>query len=749
MSDYDFKSLNDKEFEILCVDLLGEVEGQRIERFKAGRDAGVDGRFFVHGSKEVILQCKHWSNTPVSQLLRELTSTEKSKVEKLKPHRYILAVSNPLSRADKKVLAHAFAPYLSESDIYGKEDLNDQLKAKPHIEQRHYKLWLHSANVLGHIFNNAILGRSTYALEEIVRSSARYVVTKNHQSALKMLDKFGVVIITGEPGVGKTTLADHLCLKYVADGYAYLKIADEIREAEAVFDADSKQVFYFDDFLGRNYLDALKGHEGSHVTQFIRRISSNKNKKFVLTSRSTILNQGRFLIDNFIHDNVQRNEYELRITSLSEMDKAQILYNHIWHSALQRDYVDELYHQRRYREVIAHRNFNPRLINYITDSGRLEACPSTKYWEYVVESLEDPAQIWDHPFNAQQDDFGRAMVFLVVLNGAAIREDVLRDAYQRYILHTENKHFSGRHEFQVNIRLLTGSFLTRAVPSKGIATIDLFNPSIGDYILGLYAGNAIALRIGLLSLMTVASLMTIRSLVSNELLSKIDACNICNALLRSLVETHFAGVDLTYVSSLYMARYECSNRTEFLSMEMQAAAFFVLNAGQGNASSESYEVIQSAMEHHVVSAEQALEFVASNVSNAETDLELRSISSLLSLIPETTAGRAEQEKEITEHVVEMMADNVTEFIDVSAAFSRVDYDDDRAAQRELEKLVETKLNDLGMVFDAYDVVRVLEAYDVSYELQRYVMNSYDGDERELDGPAVLSIDAIDDLFDRS
>lgn len=748
MSDYDFKSLNDKEFEILCVDLIGEVEGQRIERFKAGRDAGVDGRFFVHGNKEVILQCKHWSGTPITQLLRELTTTEKAKVEKLKPHRYVLGLSNALSRAEKKLLSDAFAPYLSESDIYGKEDLNDLIRAKPHIERKHYKLWLHSTSVLGHIFNNAIHGRSTYALEEIIRSSSRYVVTLNHQFALKILDKLGVVIITGEPGIGKTTLADHLCLAYVADGYSYLKIADEIREAEAVFDADSKQIFYFDDFLGRNYLDALKGHEGSHVTQFIRRVASNKNKKFVLTSRSTILNQGKFLIDNFAHDNVQRNEYEIRISSLTEMDKAQILYNHIWHSSLHRSYVDELYHQRRYRTVIAHQNFNPRLISYITDSNRLEACPPAKYWEYVLESLENPAQIWDHPFNAQQDDFGRAIVFLVVLNGAAIREDDLSNAYHRYTLHPENKHFSGRHEFQVNIRLLTGSFLTRAV-TPGHASIDLFNPSIGDYILGTYAGNVIALRLGLLSLMNDASLMTLRSLVSNELLSQLDARNICDALLKHLVNTNFAGTNPSYVSSLCVALHECSNGAERFSTEMQAAILFILNESRRNAPDEAFGVIQDAMEHRIVSAEQALDFASSNIADADSDSALRAMSLLLSSIPEATPGHVEIEKQLSEHVFDLMSDSITDFIDVTAAFSRVDYGDHDAAEKELAKLVENKLSDLGITFGSEEIIRVLEAYDVPYELDQYFENSYDGDDRVSDGPAVLSIDAVDDLFDRS
>ncbi|MGA7949317.1 MAG: restriction endonuclease [Thiobacillaceae bacterium] len=365
MTDYDFKPLNDKEFEILCADLLGEVEGRRLERFKPGKDAGVDGRYFSDEGKEVVLQCKHWTNTPVTQLIRELGNTEKPKLDKLKPHRYLLAVSNALSRADKKAIHRALSPYLlSEGDIYGKEDLNDLLSRNTHIEQRHYKLWLHTSSVLGHIFNLAILGRSAFSLDEIIRSTSRYVVTANHTAALNILERLGVVIITGEPGVGKTTLADHLCLHYVNNGFAYLKIAEDIREAESAIDPpDTTHVIYFDDFLGRNYLEALRGHEGNQITQFIRRVATNKNKRFVLTSRSTILNQGKFLIDSLEHSNLQRNEYELRIQSLTDLDKAQILYNHIWHSDLGNEYVDQLYLDRRYRTIIAHKNFNPRLIS--------------------------------------------------------------------------------------------------------------------------------------------------------------------------------------------------------------------------------------------------------------------------------------------------------------------------------------------------------------------------------------------------
>ena len=69
VSDYDFSRLNDKEFEVFCTDLLSAREGVRFERFKPGRDAGVDGRFFRSEGDEWILQCKHWISTPLVKLV--------------------------------------------------------------------------------------------------------------------------------------------------------------------------------------------------------------------------------------------------------------------------------------------------------------------------------------------------------------------------------------------------------------------------------------------------------------------------------------------------------------------------------------------------------------------------------------------------------------------------------------------------------------------------------------------------------
>ena len=124
-TNYDFRALHDKEFEILCNDLLSKHESKSFERFKPGKDGGVDGRCFDENGEEIILQCKHKCDSHISNLKNILKTKEKTKIDKLNPVRYILAVSNPLSRNLKQEISQILHPHIkSVSDIYGKDDLN-------------------------------------------------------------------------------------------------------------------------------------------------------------------------------------------------------------------------------------------------------------------------------------------------------------------------------------------------------------------------------------------------------------------------------------------------------------------------------------------------------------------------------------------------------------------------------------------------------------------------------------------------
>ena len=169
MTSYELSRLNDKEFEALAVKIVEVLIGKKVERFKEGKDQGVDGRFFTVGNVEGIVQAKHWERSGISKLLTQLQKTEVPKVEKLKPSRYILVTSVPLSRANKQTIHRLFAPYLlSETDVLGHEDIQDFLRDHREVAKAFYKLWLASSAVLGQIFNAAVIGRSAFKLEDVV-----------------------------------------------------------------------------------------------------------------------------------------------------------------------------------------------------------------------------------------------------------------------------------------------------------------------------------------------------------------------------------------------------------------------------------------------------------------------------------------------------------------------------------------------------------------------------------------------------
>lgn len=550
MTNYDFSSLNDKDFEVLVADLLSIEHNIRFERFKAGRDGGIDGRYFAPSGGQVIFQCKHWAKSGFAALLRSLRNTEYAKVVHLNPTRYIIATSVPLSAAEKTKIRSVFGKFMhNDADVLGCEDINDLLRKHRHVEKSHFKLWLHSTEVLATLANAAILGRSAFTLQEIRERSSAYIQTASHVLAREKVKKLGVLLITGEPGIGKTTLAEQLCLEYAVDGYQLCVAARQIEELESLYQDEAKQVFYFDDFLGSNFLAVLNRHEDSHIVGFIQRVSKDKNKKFILTSRSTVLNRGKALTDRFKLAKLEQHELEIEVKSLSEIDKARILHSRLWFSRLPRDYLEVIVAKRKYWTIIRHPNFNPRLIAFITDPSRFAGVMPTDYWSYIEKTLQNPIDIWDHVFSSQLTDWSRLTVLLVVFAGGSIDERRLLRCYESLSSDALVRNYVGDADFDMGMRVLVGSVLNRRVEGNDVA-VSLFNPSIADYVLRKTSNSALKLS----SLMTV--LLDIRSLDNFEKLrlNGIVTLDVYVDVIRHLCKTKLATGLLHPDSVFCMAR---------------------------------------------------------------------------------------------------------------------------------------------------------------------------------------------------
>jgi hypothetical protein len=305
MANYDFRSLSSFEFEQLARDLLQQELCIRLESFKTGRDSGIDLRYSADEKNDLIVQCKHFVDTPYRTFLSVLEREEAPKVKRLGPHRYILATSKGLTPQNKDEIRGLFHPFCQNTaDIYGRDDLNNLLGLYPEIERRHFKLWLTSQTILEHILHSEVFAQTASDLESIQHKLRRYVQNDSFSEALKLVDEYHYCIITGIPGIGKTTLAEVLLVYFLGFEYTAYSITSDILEAYKVLNHEEKQIFYYDDFLGQtSFEEKFNKNEDRRLLNFIETVRKSPNTRFIMTTREYILNQAKFTYEKLACSN--------------------------------------------------------------------------------------------------------------------------------------------------------------------------------------------------------------------------------------------------------------------------------------------------------------------------------------------------------------------------------------------------------------------------------------------------------------
>jgi hypothetical protein len=494
--------LSDYDFELLARDLLSAELGVRLESFARGRDKGIDLRYlappaplpvFQHLTfhampvpvpvpqvPELVVQCKHYANTGYSGLKSKLQTKERKQVAKLSPKRYILVTSVDLTAANKTELRGILAPYvLTESDIYGASDIDSLLKRHPTVERTHFKLWLTSSEVLDRFLHSDIYRHTEHVLKNIERNAVRYVANQSYSSAKEILTKNHVCVIAGRAGIGKTTLAEMLLLEYAAAGYQPVVISADIYEANKVWNADpaAPQIFYYDDFLGQAAVaDKLNKNEDARLDVFLGAVLKTKNKRLILTTREYILEQAKRDYERLERMGLEAHKHVIRLEDYTRLNKAQILYNHLYFSELDADVRASLVPQKLYLKIINHQNYTPRLIDDIARRAKLDGTSASDFPGYFVGILDDPTTLWQHTFDHSISSEARLVLLSLASLPPLTTITALRAVYDALQADTTAK------SFFYALKEVDGDFL-RTTQSGALTVVSFFNPSVRDFVL--------------------------------------------------------------------------------------------------------------------------------------------------------------------------------------------------------------------------------------------------------------------------
>jgi len=481
MANYDFQSLlSPIDFEHLAKDLLSKDLKINLSSFAEGKDEGIDLRYSIDSKKSVIVQCKR-----VKSITKGAIDAEFDKVKKLNPKKYYFVSSTDLSVAKINYIKEKFQKWMKGKDeyIYTSARLNDLLDIYSDVHQKNYKLWINSSTIFNNIINKPLYERSKSLIDDIQRNNKFYVRNESLTKAIDILNNNKFIIISGIPGIGKSTLAKLLLWEYLQKNFEILEIRKVIEgEQFIVEDSIDKQVFYYDDFLGENFLkyDVIEGRSNDLI-QFINRIKHSQNKILIMTTREYILSQAKETYEKLDSPELNLAKHTLDLSSYSKKIKSLILYNHLFYSQIPFPYIEKLIASKAYSTIINHKNYSPRIIEQLTI--KLVDVPVERYVDEFIESLDKPLGIWNKAFTSQISEGSKLLLYLLMSTSGSIT----LENYKTLITQSLNNNSTGLScriiDLQNYLKELENSFIKISITNKKNHFIDFMNPSIKDFML--------------------------------------------------------------------------------------------------------------------------------------------------------------------------------------------------------------------------------------------------------------------------
>lgn len=483
---YQYGNLSDFEFELLCRDIMERKLGCPLRCFAPGRDGGVDITETKLSGKHMV-QVKHYIDSPYRTLLSSL-KRELPKVKQKQPEHYYVCCAKQLTAQNISEIYQLFSDYMDDAEaVVDLMQIDNFLHKKENADilERHYKLWLESTSVLEQLGNQDIAIDCDAFFYQIEKEQKLFVKTKYYEEGRQILENEHMLMLLGDPGVGKTMLTKMLALAFVVEGYRIRYTTNgELSDLKRALSADRKrkELIVLDDCLGQHYFKMQETKE-NELLALVKYIMHNPNKLLIMNSRVTIFHEARERSCDFRYfmDDENIKIRKLEMNGLDEEEKGWIFYNHLYFSGIPEEYYQNISKDRRYRTIVRHPNYTPRLVEFVTKKKNYEQVAPDCYATFIMDCLRNPTELWKDEFTRKLGAEDRALLLtLYSLTDTSVEEPVLVRAFLKRLSGLEGMDTT-RNLYEEALRRLTDS-MVQLMEQNGRKRIGVCNPSINDFL---------------------------------------------------------------------------------------------------------------------------------------------------------------------------------------------------------------------------------------------------------------------------
>lgn len=412
-----------KAFQDLAVAVAAEVLERPVQVFLPANDGGRDGAFVgtwpgapdIPDAKSTI-QCKFSGKAGATLKLSDV-SGELSKIASLAErglaHDYVLLTNLGISgNCEAEIVGALEAAGAKRARALGREWLTAEIRQRSRLRRMVPRLY--GLGDLSQIIDERAYLQARYILSAMGDDLAAFVTTAAYRQSVEALQKHRFVLLLGDPASGKSTIGASLALGALDDGaIGTVRLSTGEGFEQHWNPNEPSQFFWIDDAFGETQYQPARVDGWNSRLKLIR-AAVKAGARVLMTSRTYIWNAAQRDLKLSEFPLFSNSQVIIDVQGLSDLERAQILYNHIRRGDQTSDWRNRL---KPFLPAIAtNSRFLPETArrlgsSFFTSNLSLSADDVQEFVEEPLPFLKDMLRTLGEP--------ERAAIALIFLHGPA------------------------------------------------------------------------------------------------------------------------------------------------------------------------------------------------------------------------------------------------------------------------------------------------------------------------------------------